>query len=175
MLALQKSFNMVDHYILRKKKKAMGIKSLDWFISYLSNRNQIVNVNDTESDPSLVFCGVHQGSTFHLLYYFHVNDMELSISSGCKLLLYTDHSAILYSSKAYRIISEKLGLESEMCSKWLVNNKLSLHITLLGSKRKLRKINNFIVECNVHTIKAQRSVKYFGLILDDQLTWGGNC
>ena len=36
----------------------MGIKSVDWFRSYLSDRNQIVNVNDTESDPSLVTCGV---------------------------------------------------------------------------------------------------------------------
>ena len=41
---------------------------------------------------------------------------------------------------------------------------------IFGSKRKLRKINNFSVECNGHTIKAQRSVKYLGLTLDDQLT-----
>ena len=41
---------------------------------------------------------------------------------------------------------------------------------LFGSKRKLRKIDNFSNECNGHTIKAQRSVKYLGLNLDDQLT-----
>ena len=41
---------------------------------------------------------------------------------------------------------------------------------IFGSKRKLRKINNFSVECNGHTFKAQRSVKYLGLTLDDQLT-----
>ena len=41
---------------------------------------------------------------------------------------------------------------------------------IFGSKRKLRKINNFSAECNGHTIKAQRSVKYLGLTLDDQLT-----
>ena len=54
--------------------------------------------------------------------------MELNISSECKLLLYADDSAILYSNKDSRVISEKLCLELEMCSKWLVNNKLSLHI-----------------------------------------------
>ena len=32
------------------------------------------------------------------------------------------------------------------------------------------KSNNFSVECNGHTIKAQRLVKYLGLTLDDQLT-----
>ena len=41
---------------------------------------------------------------------------------------------------------------------------------IFGSKRKLRKINIFSVECNGHTIEAQRSVKYLGLTLDDQLT-----
>ena len=41
---------------------------------------------------------------------------------------------------------------------------------IFGSKRKLGKISSFSVECNGHTIKAQRSVKYLGLTLDDQLT-----
>ena len=176
MLDLQKAFDTVDHDILCKKLKAMGIKSVDWFRSYLSYRNQIVNVNDTESDPLLVTCGVPQGSIVGpLLFLCYINDMELSISSECKLLLYADDSAILYSNKDPQVISDKLGLELEMCSKWLVDNKLSLHMgktecIIFGSKRKLRKINNFSVECNCHTIKAQRSVKYLGLTLDDQLT-----
>ena len=41
---------------------------------------------------------------------------------------------------------------------------------IFASKRKLRKINIFSVECYGHTIKVQRSVKYLGLTLDDQLT-----
>ena len=81
----------------------------------------------------------------------------------------------MYSHKDPKVISEKLGIELEMCSKWLIDNKLSLHMgktecVLFGSKRKLRKIDNFSIECNGHTIKAQRSVKYLGLNLDDQLT-----
>ena len=179
MLDLQKAFDSVDHDILCKKLKAMGIKPVNWFRSYLSNQNQIVNVNDTESDPSLVTlvtCGVPQGCILGpLLFLCYINDMELSISSECKLVSYADDSAILYSYKISRVISDKLGLELEMCSKWLVDNKLSLHMgktecIIFGSKRNLRKINNFSVECNGHTIKAQRSVKYLGLTLDDQLT-----
>ena len=41
---------------------------------------------------------------------------------------------------------------------------------IFGSKGKLGKINNLSVECNGHTIKAPRLVKYLGLTLDDQLT-----
>ena len=176
MLDLQKAFDTVDHDILCKKLKAMGIKSVDWFRSYLSHRNQIVQVNDTVSDPSLVTCGVPQGSILGpLLFLCYINDMELSISHDSKLLLYADDSAILYSHKDPKVISEKLGFELEMCSKWLIDNKLSLHMgktecILFGSKRKLRKVSDFSIECNGHTIKAQRSVKYLGLNLDDQLS-----
>ena len=70
MLDLQKAFDTVDHDILCKKLKAMGIKPEDWFRSYLSNQNEIVNVNDTESDdPSLVTCGVPQGSILGRLLF----------------------------------------------------------------------------------------------------------
>ena len=101
--------------------------------------------------------------------------MELSISSESKLLLYADDSAILYSHKDPKVISKKLALELEMCSRWLIVNKLFLHVgktkrVLFGPKTKLRKIDNFSIECNGQTIMAQRSVKYHGLNLDDQLT-----
>ena len=44
------------------------------------------------------------------------------------MLLYADDSAIWYSHKDPKVISEKLGLELEMRSKWLIDNKLSLHM-----------------------------------------------
>ena len=52
----------------------------------------------------------------------------------------------------------------------LLTGGLEVSFIIFGSKRKLRKINNFSDECNGHTIKAQRSVKYLGLTLYDQLT-----
>ena len=62
-------------------------------------------------------------------------------------------------------LSDKLGLELEMCSKWLVDNKRSLH---MGKTGCIIFGSNFSVEFNGHTIKAQRSMKYLGLTLDDQ-------
>ena len=80
-------------------------------------------MNDTESDPSLVTCGVPQGSILGPpLFLCYINDMELSISTESKLLLYADDSTILYSLHTdSKVISEKLGLKLEMCSKWLIN------------------------------------------------------
>ena len=57
-LDLQKAFDTVDHLILCDKHRAMGVYSVDWFKSYLSDRNQFVQANDTTSDSSPITCGL---------------------------------------------------------------------------------------------------------------------
>ena len=99
----------------------MGIKSIDWFKSYLSKRNKFVNVNDIESDPSLVTCGFPYGSVLCPLFFSFVIQM---IWNSVLAQRYADDSATLYSNKDSQAISDKLGLKLEMCSKWLVDNKL---------------------------------------------------
>ena len=42
LLDLQKAIAIVDHEILCKKLKAMGINFTNWFKSYLGDRKQIV-------------------------------------------------------------------------------------------------------------------------------------
>ena len=92
----------------------MGIKSVDWFRSYL---------------PFTCYFWCPSSNYFRSSSFLcYINDMELSISSEFKLLLYADDSAILNSNEDSRVISEKLGLELEMCRKWLIDVKLSLHM-----------------------------------------------
>ena len=152
MLDLQKAFDTVDHYILCSKLQTMGVKSTKWFESYLT------------------------GSILEpLLFLYYVNDMSISISSDCKLLLYADDSTILFSNRNPDVISEKLGKELQFCSQWLIDNKLSLHLgktecILFGSKRKLIKVDKFQVTCNEHNITAQSSVKYLGINIDKFLS-----
>lgn len=123
-----------------------------------------------------ITCGVPQGSILGpLLFLCYVNDMSISISSQCKLVLYADDSAILFSHKDPHVISNVLGNELQNCSKWLVDNKLSLHLgktecILFGSRRALGKVDNFGVHCNGHTIESQSSVKYLGAVLDNDLS-----
>ena len=129
MLDLQKAFDTVDHDILCDKLKVMGVESVNWFRSYLSDRKQFVCINEVSSKSGHVSCGVPQGSILGpLLFLIYVNDMSMSIDNDCKLILYADDSAILFPHKNPDVISNKLGKVLESCSSWLVDNKLSLHL-----------------------------------------------
>ena len=106
----------MDHEILCRKLKAMGVGRTDWFMSYRQNRRQIVTVGKTQSDPASVTCGVPLGSILGpLLFLCYVNDIVISIDSDCKLLLYADDSTILFSHKDPDVIANKLGKVLESC------------------------------------------------------------
>ena len=174
LLDLQKAFDTVDHQILCKKLNFMGVRNIEWFQSYLMQREQIVTVNGTDSDPGTVTCGVPQGSILGpLLFLCYINDMPISIK--CKLMLYADDSALVVSGNDPNVIAQTLSEQLESCSKWLIDNKLSLHLgktesILFGSKRKLKLINNFQVTCYNEVVKNVTCVKYLGIYLNNSLT-----
>ena len=75
----------------------------------------------------------------------------------------------------FRIKIFKLYLGNSAQNWNLVDNKLPLQHSkteciLFGSRRKLRKVHNFEIECNGHTINAQSSAKYLGVNLNNFLS-----
>jgi hypothetical protein len=104
LLDLQKAFDTVGHAILCGKLNVIGVKSIEWFKSYLSGRKQSVNVNSENSGLYDVTCGVPQGSLLgRLLFLIFLNDLSTSIDTQCKVLLYADNNFIPPSqSKHYR-------------------------------------------------------------------------
>jgi hypothetical protein len=81
-----------------------------------------------------VTCGVPQGSLLvPLLFLNYVNDLQTSIDQDCKVLLYADDTAILFSHNDTRVISEKLSRMLKSCHEWLVDNNLSLHLGQTGN------------------------------------------
>ena len=78
LLDLQKAFDTVNHSILLTKLKAIGLSgsAVNWFSSYLSDRQQLVDVSGTFSSEAKIECGVPQGSILgSLLFLIYVNDM----------------------------------------------------------------------------------------------------
>lgn len=116
LMDLSKAFDTVDHFILCQKLKLMGVESIDWFLSYLSDRFQVTHVGGCLSESMKVTHGVPQGSILGpLLFLCYINDMHVSLNKDFKLLIYADNSAILFPHVCPKVISQRLGEAVESC------------------------------------------------------------
>ena len=77
-LDLKKAFDTVDHNILISKLSAYGRRgtSIEWFKSYLSERNQKCFLNGSLSSNRVLSCGIPQGTILGpLLFLLYINDL----------------------------------------------------------------------------------------------------
>ena len=176
LIDLQKAFDTIDHDILIKKLKHIGMSenAISWIKSYLKNRLTYVDIENQKSSHENVTCGVPQGSILGpLLFLLYVNDMPQAVD--CELTLYADDSCLSVTHKDVKHIEQVLNKNLSSLCDWLVDNKLSIHLgktesILFGTRNKLKKSNILNITYKNKNIEQKQKVKYLGITLDDNLT-----
>ena len=129
LLDFSKAFDKVDHQILISKLHNYGIQhsTLNWLKSFLSNREQTVVVDGSESSPLPVLSGVPQGTVLGpLLFLVYINDISADLSPGTKIRLFADDS-LLYRTISTPDDSRTLQKDLDVLQNWETANKMEFH------------------------------------------------
>ena len=176
-LDFAKAFDTVNHKILLSKLHHYGIRGmpLQLIESYLSEREQCVQVNNAQSDFGLITHGVPQGSILGpLLFLLYINDIAHS-SSILSFYLFADDTAIFLSKKYLNELEDTINIELVKVSQWLIANKLSLNLkksnAILFRTKNDSNTPKINLKLNGVPIAEVPSAKYLGLILDQKLSY----
>ena len=119
-----KAFDSVPHQRLLMKLRSYGLDSyiLDWIKDFLTNRTQIVKINDIKSESAPVLSAIPQGSVLGpLLFVIYINDLPECVSSTS--YPYADDTKMF---KKILNMNDALNLQSdinqfrEWSEKWLL-------------------------------------------------------
>ena len=180
-LDLAKAFDTVKHNIQVRKLETLGVtgSDMDWFSSYLDNRQQQVFYNGVLSLTEHVLSGVPQGSCLGpLLFLVYINDLPCCISHST-VNMFADDTALYYSSNNADEILRRLNDDPENISKWIKLNGLALNpkkceFMVVGSLQRLR---HFMLAStlmiNGIPIKRVEAFKYLGIpaLVCGKLNW----
>jgi hypothetical protein len=179
---LSKAFDTIDHSILLDKLNFYGIRnnSLKWFSSYLSNRQQFVELHGECSPLTHTSIGVPQGSILGpLLFLIYINDLHQS-TNFFKFILYADDTTLVSSIPAHQqhgnIFSEIINSELHKVNEWMACNKLSLNSTktkCMVFKTKNKNTTNMSLKFQINhkPIDLVSSFNFLGITFDETLNW----
>ena len=96
LLDMSKAFDSIRHDVMLCKLRKAGVSesACAWFESYLSQRQQVVKIQDTLSSPLPLTVVVPQGSILGpVLFTLYVNDL-FRVLQHCKPLGYADDTKL---------------------------------------------------------------------------------
>lgn len=180
LLDMSKAFDSISHENLISKLLDVGASypCLQWFCSYLSDRQQVVRINSTSSEPLILTSGVPQGSILGpLLFSIYVNDLP-AVSRKCSSQCYVDDTKLLVSFKIEDKINAITDMNEDLLNvrNWCFNNYLLLNpdktkLMVFGSRQMLPKLQDFTLSLLGKELVPVQAAKDLGVTLDPHLTY----
>ena len=176
LIDLSKAFDCVPHDLVIAKLHAYGfdLKSMEYILSYLTNREQSTRFNEIYSLFEIILSGVPQGSILGpIIFNIFLNDLFFFIENN-GIHNYTDDNTLSSFSNSFPNLITILENQSNIPLSWLQNNKMianpkKLYAILLS---KIKSDNSdFEIKIGNRTIRSERTVKLLGVTLDDKLNF----
>ena len=173
---LSKAFDTLDHGILLSKLQYYGINgtALKLLTSYLSNRQQFVQIEDNKSHTIKIAMGVPQGSILGpLLFIIYINDIAYS-SDLFKFINFADDTTLFTTLNNHDNINETINEELSKFHKWLKANKLSLNVNKTKAmafhmpQKKVRLPHLKIAGTNIEFVD---NFNFLGITINKHLNW----
>ena len=176
LMDLSKAFDCIPHDLVIAKLHAYGfdLKSLEYILSYLTNREQSTRINEIYSLFEIILSGVPQGSILGpIIFNIFLNDLFFFIENN-GIHNYADDNTLSSFSNSFPNLIKILENQSNIALSWLQNNKMianpkKFHAILLS---KIKSDNSdFEIKIGNRTIRSERAVKLLGVTLDDKLNF----
>jgi len=184
LLDLSAAFDTVDHLtLLALLKSSVGIedKALLWFRSYLTNRTQSVQIENSTSLPATVQFGVPQGSVLGpLLFCVYTLLLGNIIRKYClSFHIYADDTQIYCSfqsnsqeSAASSLMKLKnciIEIQSWMTSFRLKMNEEKTEFIVIASPHYITSFQNFTLNLGNTIVLSSESIRNLGVYFDKKL------
>ena len=150
LLDMSKAFDSIRHDLLINKLYKLGVSfaACSWFLSYLSQRMQVVRIEDSLSEPLPLKAGVPQGSILGpVLFTLYVNDL-LQVPKRCRALGYVDDTKVFMAlpssqlPEAVTAVNQDLrDLSSWCCAHSLLINPDKTKLIFVGVPQLTRSIS----------------------------------
>ena len=102
---------------------------MDWFRSYLTNREQYVCINNANSNPKINRCCVQQGSILGpLLFLIFINEIT-ECTNQFKYIRYAEDSTLSNCIKGENVMDHAELIDNELSclNRWLKSYNISIN------------------------------------------------